>query len=83
MEILSAIVRVGPRTRKYGDPFDFSVAVASCDGHTGVIKALTRPADHTQEPDFEMPHTRAIIKAVRSMGLVPDWKRFKAPRPKK
>lgn len=59
VEILSAIVRVGPDTDQYGKPFEFAVGVSSTDGRTAVVKALVAKGD------FMMSYARAIIKALK------------------
>lgn len=59
VEILSAIVRVGPDTDIYGKPFHFAVAISSVDGETAVIKALV------SKGDFRMEYAKAIIRALK------------------
>lgn len=41
-EITSAILRIGPNYRTYGDPFCFAVQVTGDEG-TATLKALTSP----------------------------------------
>lgn len=59
VEILSAIVRVGPDTDRYGKPFEFAVVISSVDGRTAVIKALVAKGD------FKMSYAKTIIRALK------------------
>lgn len=70
IEHLSGIIRVGPETEKYGDPFDFSIAYSSTDGRTATIKALV-----SQNKSFTLRHARAIIKELKKINLKPIWER--------
>lgn len=70
-----AIVRAGPVHRKVGDPFDFAVVVVGKDGK-GIVKALVK-----SDADFDKAYFKAGIKAIRSMGLKPDWIRMVPGRP--
>lgn len=74
VEILSGIVRVGPEADGYGKPFEFAVAFSSVDGKTAMIKALVVKNEKTVG-DFE--YTRAVIEALRNVGLKIDWERVK------
>jgi hypothetical protein len=71
VEHLSGIVRVGVSAEKYGDPFEFAIAFASTDGRTAIIKALTSSGD------FTIAHARAVIKALKDVGLEADWERVR------
>lgn len=70
VEHLSGVVRVGPETAIYGDPFDFAVAYSSVDGKTATIKALVSP-----DKDFTISHAKAVIKALKDIGLNHIWER--------
>jgi len=59
VEILSAIVRVGPEAGEYGNPFEFAVAVSSVDGKTAIVKALVA------ETPFRRAHVAAAIAALK------------------
>lgn len=76
VEILSVIVRVGPGCDKYGDPFEFAVAVSSVDGKTAVVKALVAEGSQHQ---FTVAHSKAIIRALKRT-LIPfkacTWERI-------
>lgn len=84
VEILAAIVRVGPNNTKLGDPWDFGVAVSSVDGKTGVIKALNKERPGEEPIDFTNAHAKGILAGVRhGLGLKPDWIRMVPGRPKR
>lgn len=70
VETLSAVVRVGPDTDSYGKPFDYAVAVSSVDGKTAIIKALTA------DGKFTVAHAKAVIRAVKTIGLNATWERM-------
>lgn len=80
VEILSAIVRVGKGHHALGDPFAFSVVVASVDGKVGVIKALTKPKED-EAVDFSHGHSKQVLRGVAALGLKPDWTRMVPGRP--
>lgn len=71
VEILSGIVRVGPDHEKYGDPYDGAVAFSSADGRHAVVKALN------SEGLVTLSRTKAVIKALKDVGLIPIWERIK------
>lgn len=70
-EILSAIIRVGPETYRYGSPYVVAVAISSVDGKTAIVKGLTSSGD------FTLVHARAIIEKIRELGLEPEWERIR------
>lgn len=77
VEVLSAIVRVGPSADRYGEPFEFAVGASSVDGKTAVVKALV------SKGNFTRAHAAAIIRALRSK--IPGfnrvvWDRVKLPQ---
>ncbi len=71
VEILSVVVRCGSDCDSYHKPYKVAVA-ASCDGGICVVKALTKPRG-----GFTLAHTRAILKALRALGLKAKWERVK------
>lgn len=84
VEILSAVVRVGPGHRVLGDPWDFGVVVVSADGHIGVIKALNKERPGEDPIDFTNAHAKQILAGVRhGLKLKPDWVRIVKGRPKR
>lgn len=70
-EILSAIIRVGPETDKYGAPYDYVVTISSVDGKTAIVKGLV------SEGSFTVLHAKTIIKKIRELGLEPEWERIR------
>ncbi len=71
VEHLAGIVRTGQATDHYGAPFDHAVAYSSADGKTAVIKALT------SQGGFTTGHARAVIAALKNIGLSPTWERMR------
>ena len=71
VEHLSGVVRVGPGCDGYGKPFDYAVAFSSVDGKTAVVKALTSQGSLT------VAHARALIRALKDMGLSATWERIR------
>lgn len=69
VEHLSGVIRVGSEAAKYGDPFDYAVTYSSVDGKNAVVKALVG------DSNFSIRHARAIIKALREIGLKAVWER--------
>lgn len=69
VEPLSGIVRVGETTEKYGDSFEYAVVFSSVDGKTAVVKALV------SNGKFSRTYARAIIKALKDIGLKAVWER--------
>lgn len=72
VEILSGIVRVGPDHDRYGDKYEAAAGFAVSDGRHAVLKGLT-----SRDEDLSTVHVRAAMKAVRALGLIPVWVRFK------
>lgn len=71
VEHLSGIVRIGDVADHYGAPFEVSVAYASVDGKTAVIKALT------SDGNLRVSHARAVIRALKDLGLRAIWERIR------
>ncbi len=72
VEILAAVVRIGPDTDAYGKPFEFAVALSAVDGHHAVLKALV--SDGT----LQTAHAKAAIRAVQRAGFKSvGWERKK------
>lgn len=74
VEVLSGVVRSGPNCEKYGDPYEFAVAFSVVDGKTAIIKALV-VGENTVA--LRKDHVRALIEAMRGIGLSVDWERVK------
>lgn len=64
------IVRAGPNTEKYGDPWDYAVTVL-IRGRTGIIKALASDGKMT------VAHAKAAFNALKQIGLSATWERIK------
>ena len=71
VELLSGVVRVGAGCDAYGRPFEYAVAFSSVDGKTAVLKALT------SEGGFTVAHARAVIAALKELGLAVSWERIR------
>lgn len=70
VEILSAIVRVFPDGKEYGDGYEFFITVRGLDPHTVEIVGAN------QAPTGEQ--IRAIRKALNAVGITKAvWKRFR------
>lgn len=66
----AGIIRVGPKAKKYGDPFDFAVAIL-LNGQTAIIKGLVA------DGKFRLAHAKAIISLLETLGYGTDWERIK------
>lgn len=73
VEILSGVVRIGPGTQQYGDPFEIAVAFSSTDGRTATIKALVAPPGRRLTGNDR----RAMVKALAALGLGCVWERIR------
>jgi len=71
VEHLSGVIRVGPGCDGYGKPFDYAVAYSSVDGRTAIVKALTSRGGLT------VAHARAVIRALKDIGLTAHWERMR------
>lgn len=71
VELLSGVVRVGLGCDAYGQPFEYAVAFSSVDGKAAVLKALT------SEGGFTVAHARAVIAALKKVGLAARWERIR------
>jgi hypothetical protein len=79
----SCIVRVGKDCDSYGKPFEYAVAVAIpwrsfiawLLGYQAeaIVKALVA----TEAKPLTQTHARAIIRALRDIGLKATWERIK------
>jgi len=72
VEVLAGVVRVGPECGAYARPFDYAVAFSSVDGKTATIKALA-----SDDAGFTVGHARAVILALKGIGLQARWERIK------
>lgn len=72
-ELLSGIVRCGPRCTGWMAPFELGIAWASVDGRTAVIKALTTRPDRP----VTMADKRSCDQTLKRLGLKADWTNFK------
>lgn len=68
------IIRSGPYAVRYGDPFDYAVAVTESPEARGIgiVKALV-----ATDRAFSQAHAKSIIATVKALGLKPEWERFK------
>ena len=71
VELLSGVVRVGAGCDAYGEPFEYAVAFSSVDGRTAVLQALT------SKGGFSVAHARAVIAALKKLGLAAAWERIR------
>lgn len=69
VEILSGVVRFGPRCDKDGDPYRGAVAFSS-DRGLCIIKALTKPEGGLTQTD-----AKDIIRALKAVGIKATWER--------
>lgn len=65
-----AIVRTGPLSARYGDPYDYAVVYLIENGRAHV-KALTA------DGKFSRAHHKSIVAALLERGLRPKWQRIK------
>lgn len=70
----AGVVRAGPDAIAFGAPYDFAVAY-KVDGQRAIIKGLVANGSFTNA------HARAIIAALRAIGLLAVWERANKKRP--
>lgn len=72
VEHLSGVIRVGPDCDSYGKPYDYAVAFSSTDGKVAVLKGLVSDGRKASPS-----HLKAIVKALKALGLEAKWHRVK------
>lgn len=67
LEPIAFIVRAGPQSLQYGDPYDCAV-IATVEGRMATLRALGGSG-------FTQQHARAIIRVIKLAGYKVRWER--------